>query len=76
MTYSSDINGNIPAGDMGAPFTLPEEYRPPYSVIAFTGPETNIQVRVGTDGKVKFYNYGDAITQQTKARFTLTYVVD
>ena len=56
-------------------FTLPEEYRPPYFVIAFMGPRENIQVRVGTDGKVNFYNYGDAITQQTSARFTLTYVV-
>lgn len=75
MTYSSDINGNTPAGDMGAPFTLPEEYCPPYSVIAFTGPETNIQVIVDPDGEVKFYNYGNAIIEQTAARFTLTYVV-
>ena len=76
MSYFSDVNGNIPTGDMGNLFTLLEEYRPPYVVVAFTGPKTSIQVRVGTDGKVNFYNYGDAITQQTTARFTLTYVVD
>ena len=75
MSYFSDVNGNIPTGDMGNLFTLPEEYRPPYAVVAFAGPRTNIQVRVGTDGKVNFYNYGDAITQQAAARFTLTYVV-
>lgn len=75
MTYHSDINGNIPAGDMGNLFTLPEEYRPPYFITAFTSPRTNIQVRVSPDGRVNFYNYGDAITQQTSARFTLTYVV-
>lgn len=56
-------------------FTLPEEYRPPYFVIAFTGPRTNIQVRVGTDGKVNFHNYGDTISTLSAARFTLTYVV-
>lgn len=75
MTYHSDITGNVPAGDMGMLFTLPEEYRPPYYVIAFTGSSTNMQVKVGTDGKVSFHNYGDAITQKTIARFTLTYVV-
>ena len=76
MTYNFDINGNIPSGDMGMLFTLPEEYRPSYAVVAFTGPRTNIQVRVDPDGKVNFYNYGNAITQLTSARFTLTYVVD
>lgn len=75
MTYNSDINGNIPAGDIGMLFTLPEEYRPSYFVVAFTGPSTNIQVRVDPYGKVNFYNYGDAITQLASARFTLTYVV-
>lgn len=75
MTYHSDINGNIPSGDMGDLFTLSEEYRPSYFVVAFTGPETNIQVKVDPYGKINFYNYGDAITQQTSARFTLTYVV-
>lgn len=75
MTYNADVNGNIPKGDMGNLFTLPEEYRPPYSVVAFTTQSTKIQVRVGRDGKVNFYNYGDAITQQAAARFTLTYVV-
>ena len=75
MTYHSDINGNIPTGDMGDLFTLPEEYRPSYFVVAFTGPETNIQVRVDPYGKVNFYNYSGAITGQTSARFTLTYVV-
>lgn len=76
MTYFSDVNGNIPTGDMGNLFTLPEEYRPPNTVVAFTGPVVNIQVRVGIDGSVNLYNYGDAITQQTASRFTLTYVVD
>ena len=56
-------------------FTLPEEYRPPYFVIAFTGPRTNIQVRVDPYGKVNFYNYGDTISTPSEARFTLTYVV-
>lgn len=76
MTYRSDVNGNVPSGDMGNLFTLPEEYRPPYFVVAFTGPVVNIQVSVNTDGSVNFYNYGDTITQRTTARFTLTYVVD
>lgn len=76
MSYSSDINRNIPTGDMGDLFTLPEEYRPPYVAVAFSGPRTDIQVRVTSDGRVNFYNYGDAITGRTSARFTLTYVVD
>lgn len=75
MTYHFDINGNIPGGDMGDLFTLPEEYRPPYVVVAFTDPDTKIQVKVNLDGSVNFYNYGDAITGQASARFTLTYVV-
>ena len=75
MTYHSDINGNIPTGDMGMLFTLSEEYRPSYFVVAFTGPETNIQVRVDPYGKVNFYNYGDNINAPSAARFTLTYVV-
>lgn len=75
MTYHSDINGNIPSGDMGDLFTLPEEYRPPYFVIAFTGPVVNIQVKVDPYGKVNFFNYSKDITQRTSARFTLTYVV-
>lgn len=76
MSYTGDVNDNVPPGDMGNLFTLPEEYRPPYVAVAFTGPVTNIQVRVNLDGSVKFYNYGDAIIEQTAARFTLTYVVD
>ena len=74
MSYVSDVNGNVPTGDMGNLFTLPEEYRPPYIVVVFAGPGTNIQVRVGRDGKVNFYNYGNAIVKQTAARFMLTYV--
>lgn len=76
MSYIYEVNGNVPAGDMGNLFTLPEEYWPPYFVVAFTGPVINIQVRVTADGVVSFYNYGNAITRQTTARFTLTYVVD
>lgn len=76
MTYTSDINGNVPSGDMGSLFTLPEEYHPSYFVVAFAGPKINIQVTVDPNGKVSFYNYGDAITGETAARFTLTYVVD
>ena len=75
MSYTGDVNGNIPPGDMGNLFTLPEEYRPPYIAVAFAGPRTNIQVRVNLDGSVNFYNYGDAISTLSAARFTLTYVV-
>lgn len=37
ITYPNDVQGNIPCGEIGVIFTLPTEYHPKYSVIAFTG---------------------------------------
>ena len=74
MTYISDIQGNIPSGEIGTLFTLPEGYRPPNNIVAFTGPNTKIQVRINPNGSVYFYNYGVDINSTTGARFTLTYV--
>lgn len=74
MTYTSDVQGNIPSGEIGTLFTLPEGYRPPNNVCTFTGPDTKIQVRIGTNGYVNFYNYGNDINGIIAARFTLTYV--
>ena len=74
MTYISDVQGNIPSGEIGTLFTLPEGYRPPNNIVAFTGPNAKIQVRIGPNGSVYFYNYGDDINNPVAARFTLTYV--
>lgn len=75
MTYVSDVQGNIPSGEIGTLFTLPEGYRPPDNVCTFTDPNTKIQVRIGPNGTVYFYNYGNDINNPVAARFTLTYVV-
>lgn len=74
ITYPNDVQGNIPRGEIGVVFTLPAEYRPKYSMIAFTGPVTNIQIQIYTNGEIFLYNYGNDITGLISARFTLTYL--
>ena len=74
MSYSGDFIGGTPAGDIGKLFDLPEGFTPATSALAFTGPNTNIQIEILPSGNVYAYNYGDAISAAKTARFTLTYV--
>lgn len=73
MTYVGDAI-NIPEGDMGTIYVLPEEYRPLFAVTVLAAPHAKIQVRVTPSGAVSCYNYSDAVNGQIAARFTLTYV--
>ena len=74
MAYYSDIQGDIPSGEIGNLFTLPKEYCPLSYVFAYAGPSLKIQIRINSDGIVNFYNYGDRIDGKNSSRFTLTYV--
>ena len=62
---------------------IPEGYRPKYAVTFWTMSTTQyngtgtrtIQVTLGTDGSVTFYNYGTAISSQYVYRFRETYLI-
>ena len=75
MTLSCGSNASgIPAGDMGTLFVLPEEFRPAITVRMITFPTSNIQITIDALGNVTAYNYGDAVSGNTAARFTMTYI--
>ena len=73
LSYTADVSG-IPTGDMGTLFTLPEKYRPAFSIRTMTFPGEGIQIIIDTAGKVTAHNYGSASPSNMSARFLMTYV--
>lgn len=76
VSYGSDTNDTVTQGDLGKVGTLPDGFIPvaPIYISNINIGSCKVQLILNTDGTIKAYNYGEAITSTLICRYNGTYI--
>ena len=76
VSYGGDTNDTVTQGDLGTVGILPDGFIPafPIYVLNINISGCKIQLNFNTDGTIKAYNYGDAISSTLICRYNGTYI--